>query len=172
MEYKRTAHSQYFLTKFLSNLYPPLNVGGTTKHHAPADLHHPSSRVTDLDDLGVEQVLGGDEPGMRFPPDLPPPPATIDDAQYLEQRRAIGFPAVGEQEGYLPHMGDDLGHQRGSVLLRARAYVNPEDEPTAHRERCMNPYHLAGTEFGMASSNCTPGTSTSRTTWRWWVSAR
>ena len=29
------------------------------------------------DDMGVEQMLGGDEPGTRFPPDLPSPPAGI-----------------------------------------------------------------------------------------------
>jgi hypothetical protein len=48
----------------------------TAKHHAPAALHHPPSRVTDLDDLGLAQGLGGDEPGTRCPPALPPPLAT------------------------------------------------------------------------------------------------
>lgn len=39
--------------------------------HAPADLHDMASRVADLDHLGVEQVLGGDEPGFRLTPHLP-----------------------------------------------------------------------------------------------------
>jgi len=104
--------------------------------------------VTDLDELVVAQGLGGDEPGTRLPPDLPPPP-TIDDTQYLQQRCARGFPAIGEKEGYLPHTSDDVGHQRGSRLLGARACVNPEKQPTAHRERRMHPDSLAGAECGM-----------------------
>jgi hypothetical protein len=94
-------------------------------------------------------VLRRDEPWFRLAPHLAPPSATIDDAQDLEQRRALGFPAIRKKEGEVPHTGNDLGHQRGSVLLRARADVNPEEKPTAHRQRRMNPEHLAGAEFGM-----------------------
>src|SRR5215813_7414597 len=121
----------------------------TAEYHTPADLHDMASRVADLDDLGVEQVLGGDEPGMRLPPHLPPPSATIDDAQHLEQRRAIGFPSIGEKDGNLLHAGDDLGHQRGGLLLRARADVDPEQKPASHRQGGMDPRHLARTQFGM-----------------------
>jgi hypothetical protein len=129
----------------------------TAKHHAPADLPHPPSRGTDLDDLGVEQVLRRTEAWFRLAPHLAPPSATLDDAQYLEQRRALGFPAIREQEGARPHTGADLGSQRGSVLLRARAYVNPEEKPTAYRECRLHPAPLARAECGMG---CIP-----RPTW-------
>jgi hypothetical protein len=98
----------------------------TPANHAPADLHNMASRVADLDDLGVEEVLGGDEPGFGLAPHCPPPSATIDDAQHVEQRRALRFPAIGEKEGHLAHAGHDLGDQRGGLLLRAGADVDPE----------------------------------------------
>jgi len=50
----------------------------TAKHHAPADLHHLPSWVTDLDDLGVKELLWGDQPGFWLPSHLPPPSTTID----------------------------------------------------------------------------------------------
>ena len=120
-----------------------------TEDHAPADLHDMASRGADLDDLGVEQVLGGDEPRTRLPPHLPPPSTTIDDAQHLEQRRARGFPASSEKKGDLPHAGDDLGHQCGGLLLRARSDVDPEPKPAAHCHGGVDPRHLAWAQFGM-----------------------
>src|SRR5215813_12421026 len=120
-----------------------------TEDHAPADLHDLASWGADLDHLGVEQVLGGHEPGFRLAPHLSPPSATINDAQHAEQRRAVSFPAIGEKDGHLPHAGDDLGDQCGGVLLRARANVDPEQKPTPHRQGGMNPGHLAWTQFGM-----------------------
>ena len=129
----------------------------TTEDHAPADLHDMATRVADLDDLGVEQVFGGDEPWFRLAPHLPPPSAAIDDAQHVEQRRAIGFPAIGEKDRHLPHAGDDLGYQRSGLLLRARADVDPEQKPTPHRQGGMDPGHLAWTEFRMGFIHLHPG---------------
>src|SRR5262245_50298360 len=121
----------------------------TAKHHAPADLHHLPSWVTDLDDLGVKELLGGDQPGVWLPPHLPPPSPTIDHAPNLEQRCALGFPAIREKHGEGPHAGDDRRHQRGGLLLRARTDVDPEQKPTAHRQGGMAPRHLTRTQFGM-----------------------
>ena len=98
---------------------------GTAPHHAPADLHPPPRRVTDRDDLGVAQGRGGAEPGTGVAPALSPPPATLDDAPDLEQRRALGLPAIGEQEGALSHTRHDWGHPRGRVRLGARASLKP-----------------------------------------------
>src|SRR5262249_18673245 len=98
---------------------------------------------------GVVRVLVGDEPGVRLAPHLPPPPATIDDAQYVEQRRATRFPAISEKEGYLAHAGNDLGDQLGGLLRRAWADVDPEQKPTPHRQGGMDPGHLTWTQFGM-----------------------
>src|SRR3982750_4074950 len=65
---------------------------GTATHHAPADPPHLPRRVTDLDDLGVKELLWGDQPGFWLPAHLPPPSTTIDNTPNLEQRCPIGFP--------------------------------------------------------------------------------
>src|SRR5262249_29392357 len=114
-----------------------------TEEHAPADLHNMASWVADLDDLGVEQVLARDEPWFGLAPHLPPRSAPIDDAQDVKQRRPIRFPAIGEKEGHLAHAGHDLGNQRGGLLLRAWAAIDPEQKPTPHCQGRMDPGHLA-----------------------------
>ena len=121
----------------------------TAKHYAPADLHHLPSWVTDLDDLGVKELLWGDQPRFWLPSHFPPPSTMIDNAHNLEQRCAIGFPAICEKNGEFPPAGDDLSYQRGSLLLRARTDVDPEQKPTAHRQGGMDPRHLTRTQFGM-----------------------
>jgi hypothetical protein len=102
----------------------------TADDHAPAALHTMARLGAALDDLGVAQVRGGDEPGSRLAPHLPPPPATIDDAHHGEPRRALRFPAIGAKAGHLSNAGNAWSDQRGGVLRRAGADVDPEQQPT------------------------------------------
>jgi len=121
----------------------------TTADHAPAALHARARRVADRDALSVAPGRGGDAPGRRLPPHLPPPSAPRDDAHHWEHRRARGVPSLGEQEAHRPPAGDDLGHPRGGVLRRARAAVDPEQHPAPPRHGGMEPRHLARTQCGM-----------------------
>jgi hypothetical protein len=121
---------------------------GTAQPSPPADLHPPPRRGTDLDDLGGKEMRWGAPPGLGLPPPLPPPSTTRDNPHNLEPRCARGFPAIREQDGACPHAGDDRRHQRGGLLLRARADVDPQQTPTPHRQGGMAPRHLARTQLG------------------------
>jgi hypothetical protein len=70
---------------------------GTAAHDAPAPCPHLPRLVADLDNLGVAQVVGRNEPGGRRAPHRAPPSATIHDPHDLEQRRARGVPAIREK---------------------------------------------------------------------------
>jgi hypothetical protein len=122
---------------------------GTANRHAPADLHHLPRWVTDLDDLGVQELLWDDQPGFGRPSHLPPPSTTRENAHNLEQRGARGFPTIGEKDGEVPPAGNDLSPQRGGLLLRAGADVAPEQKPTPHRQGRLDPRHLTRTPCGM-----------------------
>ena len=136
----------------------------TAKHHACVDLHHLSPLVADLHDLGIKEMLGSDQLWFRLAPHPPAPAATIDNAQHLEQRCTLGFPAICEKEEKFPHPSNHLGQHHGGLLLRTRANIDPEQKPAPHRQGRMDPRDWRGRSFAWAASNCTPGTSTSRTT--------
>jgi hypothetical protein len=81
----------------------------TAKHDAPVDLRHLSPLVADLDNLGIKEMLGSDQPWFRLTPYLPSPAPTIANAQHLESGGAIGLPAIREKEGEFSHPSDHLG---------------------------------------------------------------
>src|SRR5262245_51862632 len=113
------------------------------------DLHDMASVVTDLDNLCIEQMSRRYQPGLRLAAHCPTTPATIHSPNDLEQCRRIGFPPIREKERELPGARDDLRDQRGRCALGTRAKVDPEEKPAPHRQRCMDPFDLFGTELGM-----------------------
>src|SRR5215471_15940057 len=115
----------------------------TAKHHTRVDLHHLPPLVADLNDLGIKEMLGSDQPWFRLAPHPPAPAATIDNAQHLEQGCAISFPAIREKEGKFPHAGRHRPRAKtsspspgpyGSTLLGADGVSNGL-RPTAPRAR-------------------------------------
>ena len=129
----------------------------TAKHHACVDLHHLSPLVADLHDLGIKEMPGSDQLWFRLAPHPPAPAATIDNAQHLEQRCTLGFPAICEKEGKFPHPSNHLGQHHGGLLLRTRANIDPEQKPAPHRQGRMDPRYLARTEFRMGCVQLHPG---------------
>src|SRR5215471_19337162 len=108
-----------------------------------------ASMVTDLDHLCIEQMARRYQTWLRLAAYCPTTLATIHSPNDLEQCRRIGFPPIREKERELPGARDDLRDQRGRCALGTRAKVNPEEKPAPHRQRCMDPFDLFGTEFGM-----------------------
>src|SRR4051812_15531428 len=105
-----------------------------------------ASVVTDLDNLRIEQMFGGYQPGLRLAAHFPPPSATIHDSQDLKQRRRIRLPPVRQKERELLRASDDLRAQRGCCALGTRTKVDPEEKPAPHRQGRMHPFHLFRTE--------------------------
>ena len=101
--------------------------------HAPADLHDLGGLVPHFHHLCVEQVVRGNQARFGVAPHFPTTPAPLHHPYHLEQRRGVGLPAVRQEEGQCPHAGDHLSDKRGRYLLRARAEIDPQEEPTAHR---------------------------------------
>src|SRR5262247_1526602 len=107
-----------------------------------------ASVITDLDHLCIEQMARRYQPGLRLAAHCPTTLATLHSPNDLEQCRRIGFPPIREKERELPGARDDLRDQRGRCALGPRAKVDPEEKPAPHRQRCMDPFDLFGTEFG------------------------
>jgi len=120
-----------------------------TADHASADLHDLARRVADLDYLGIKQGRRSHQPGLRLAAHFPTPPPPIHAPHDLQQRRRLGPPSIREPERELPGACDNLRDQRGCRLLSPRSKVDPQEEPTAHGQGCMHPFHLLGTQFGM-----------------------
>src|SRR4029453_10491731 len=119
------------------------------KPHASACFPHLASLVPDLDDLGVVQLLGSSQPWFRLATHFPATAGTIHPPNDLEQCRRIGLPPIREKEWELAGAHYDLRDQRGCRLLSPRSKVDPQEEPTAHGQCRMHPFHLFGTQFGM-----------------------
>ena len=122
---------------------------GTTAHHPPADLPHRASVITDLDTLRLGQVLGRHEPGRGLASDLPPPPGTIHAPDALQQCGGVGAPSIRETERDRPEASAHLCDEHRRARLSSRSTVDPEEKPTPHGSRCMDPFPLARAQFGM-----------------------
>jgi hypothetical protein len=129
---------------------------GTTEDHPAADVDDLPGLSTHLDDLRVEQVWGGHKTWCGLAAHFPPPPATIPPPQHLEQRGGIGFPPIRQAARDRSGARHNLRSQRGGHRLRARADVDPQQQPAAHSQGGMDPRHLAWTQLRMGLSPWPP----------------
>jgi hypothetical protein len=136
-----------------------------TADHAPADLYDLASRVADLDDLGVKQGWWSHQPWLRLAADFPTTPRTRYTTPTTWRSAAV--------EAFQPSVS-----KRGSPCVRATtcamsaAAISWVRGPKSTHRRNQLPIAKAvcthstclGRRLEWASSNWTPGTSTSRTT--------
>jgi hypothetical protein len=145
---------------------------GTAAHDAPAPCPHLPRLVADLDNLGVAQVVGRNEPGVGVRPTVP------------RRRRRSTTPTTwsnAAREAFQPS-GRKLGtsRTRATPCATNAAAGSCGRGPTSTPSRPHRPIATAvwshapwgGRSVACAASHWTPGTSTSRPTWRWGGSAR
>jgi hypothetical protein len=90
-------------------------------------------------------------PGEKTSPvaSLAASPRTIPHPHDLEEHGRGGLPPLAEPEREMPGARHDLGDQPRRVLLRARAAVDPQEQPAPQSPSRLDPGNLCGSQCGM-----------------------